>query len=306
MSQSKFGYTETDGYKCLEDLDQTHLKNSAVPLALAYIGKEDCAAGWTFGPYVREKYVIHLIAKGKGRYRVNNTEYELTEGQMFAIYPGVETTYQADSEDPWSYYWIGFTGYRASVTLDAIGFTKAKPIVTIDNYEPICSAVDAILDVRKMTPGDALKRTGGLYLILSHMVDNSRDARPVRYYAQTRYVNMAAELIAESYNKRVRISEIADKVGINRSYLTNIFKREMNMSPQEFLINFRLEKAAEMLRESEEPVGSIASAVGYTDALTFSKAFKQKYSVTPTEFRNSTPEIEFSDRRGGYNGIISL
>lgn len=306
MSRSKFGYTETPKFRCLEDLDQTHLQKSTVPLALAYAGREDCASGWSFGPYIREKYVIHVVTAGKGIYRVNGNEYELTEGMMFVIYPGVETYYQADKMTPWSYTWIGFTGYRADTVVSSMGFSKDRPVAALRDCKDICASIDMLLDTRKMTPGDILKRTGGLYFTLSLMIDNSLEAMPVRYYAQIKYVNMAAEIIAASYNKKIKIQEVADRVGINRSYLTNIFKREMNMSPQEFLINFRLEKAAEMLRESEEPVGSIASSVGYTDALTFSKAFKQKYGVTPTEFRNSVPDIEYSDKRGGYDGIISL
>lgn len=306
MGQRKFGYTETPSYRCLEDLDQTHLQKSTVPLALAYVGREDCVSGWSFGPYIREKYVIHVVTAGKGIYRVKDRDYELTEGMMFVIYPGIETFYQAYKETPWSYTWVGFTGYRAESIVSAMGFLKDKPVAALKDCKEICAMADMLLDTRKMNPADILKRTGGLYFILSLMVDNSLEAQPVRYYAQIKYVNKAAEIIAASYNKKVRIQDVADKVGINRSYLTNIFKREMNMSPQEFLINFRLEKAAEMLRGSEEPVGSIASIVGYTDALTFSKAFKQKYGVTPTEFRHSVPEIEYSDKRGGYDGIISL
>ena len=153
---------------------------------------------------------------------------------------------------------------------------------------------------------DILKRTAGMYYVLALMIENSLQAKPRRRYAQVKYVSMAAELIASSYDRKIKVSEIADMVGVNRSYLTSIFKKEMNMSPQEFLINFRLEKAAEMLRETEEQIGTIASAVGYTDALTFSKAFKQKYEVTPSEFRQSVPVIEYKDKRGSYSGNTSL
>ena len=76
-------------------------------------------------------------------------------------------------------------------------------------------------------------------------------------------------------------------VGINRSYFSNLFKKELSVSPQEFLINYRLDKAAQMLSETEDSVGNVASAVGYADPLAFSKAFKQKFGVSPRSYRNN-------------------
>lgn len=306
MAYNTVGYTETPDYRCLEDLDQTHLKKSTVPLALAYCGRENCEPGWKFGPYEREKHVIHVVTKGRGIFRSNGTEYDLSEGKLFAIYPGENTFYQADRETPWSYSWIGFTGYTAESIMEAIGVSRERPVADLKDTAEIYDAIERLLDVRQMTMADILKRTAGMYYVLALMIENSLQAKPRRRYAQVKYVSMAAELIASSYDRKIKVSEIADMVGVNRSYLTSIFKKEMNMSPQEFLINFRLEKAAEMLRETEEQIGTIASAVGYTDALTFSKAFKQKYGVTPSEFRQSVPVIEYKDKRGSYSGNTSL
>ena len=78
------------------------------------------------------------------------------------------------------------------------------------------------------------------------------------------------------------------------------------MSPQEFLINLRLEKAARMLSGTKDPVGDIAAMVGYTDALAFSKAFKKKYGETPTDFRNTSPQLEKIGIKGGYTSTRSL
>jgi AraC-like DNA-binding protein len=137
-------------------------------------------------------------------------------------------------------------------------------------------------------------------------MDDNINNEAGRNYPEARYVNEAVNIIALSYSRPLKISEIADRVGINRSYLTSIFKREMHVSPQAFLINIRLENAARLLKETEDTVGNIAAAVGYSDPLAFSKAFKQKYGCTPSEFRRTSIVLEQTSIRGIYAGSHKL
>lgn len=306
MIENTVGYTESNTFRCLEDLDNANPMRTMSPLNLSYCGKEGCVSGWTFGPYVRDNYVIHVVTGGKGIYRTGGREYRISAGQMFVIYPGEETIYQADSQNPWSYMWIGFCGFNAAAIVEKIGFRKNDPVITLDNVYEIGVAIDRMLDAKQLTPVNELKRMAALYDALALMMQNTKCSGSEVNHSEISYVSMAIKLIAESYNTNIKISEIADKVGINRSYFSNIFKREMKISPQEFLINFRLEKAAQMLRETNDSIGSIAAAVGYSDALAFSKAFKHKYTVSPREFRQAAPALAHISQRGSYQGTSNL
>ncbi len=73
------------------------------------VGTEKCAAGHTYGPAVREYYLIHYVTSGKGTFQADGKEYRLTSGDMFLIRPQQVTTYLADQKEPWSYIWVGFT-----------------------------------------------------------------------------------------------------------------------------------------------------------------------------------------------------
>lgn len=306
MSDNTVGYTESGSFRCLEDLEKAYIIGSGTPIRLCYCGMEDCEPGWTFGPYVRENYVIHVVTGGRGRYKTANGEYELSGGSMFVIYPGEETVYSADDADPWSYMWIGFNGREAENVIREIGFLRESPVILINETEGIKAALERILEARQFTLAAAMKRSAAFYDILALMMEQSSNDSIFRDDPEDRYVSRAVEIISVSYAERVRIAEVADKLGINRSYLSSIFKRKMRMSPQEFLINLRLEKAAQMLRETKEPIGAIAAAVGYTDALAFSKAFKQKYDETPSDFRRSAPELASGSKKGGYTGKLEL
>lgn len=80
---------------------------------LCFCGYAKCEPLHNFGPAVRPNYLIHLILEGKGKYIVDNNRYELEAGQGFLIEPEIQTFYEADKENPWTYLWIGFAGTRA-------------------------------------------------------------------------------------------------------------------------------------------------------------------------------------------------
>jgi AraC family transcriptional regulator of arabinose operon len=67
------------------------------------------------------------------------------------------------------------------------------------------------------------------------------------------------------------------------------------MSPQEYILNYRMNQASILLKNTSLPVSEIADKVGYDDALNFSKAFKKIYGINPTNFRSTTDSLITSD-----------
>ena len=70
-----------------------------------------------------------------------------------------------------------------------------------------------------------------------------------------------------------------------RSYFGKIFKEAVGETPQEFLLKYRMTKAAELLKLTQLSVGEISSAVGYENQLHFSRAFKSVYGASPKKWR---------------------
>ncbi len=98
-------------------------------------------------------------------------------------------------------------------------------------------------------------------------------------------MEQAIDYIQRNYKSDVKINDIAGYVGIDRSYLTNIFKTVTNLSPQEYLLRYRMEQAKVLLSQTEKKVGEIALQIGYSDPMAFSKMFKKHTGISPTEFR---------------------
>ena len=93
------------------------------------------------------------------------------------------------------------------------------------------------------------------------------------------------------------VQDLARYIGIDRCYLTYSFKKQLNMSPQEFIIMYRLEIAAGLLKSTNLSVGAISKRIGYSDPFAFSKAFKKGYGMSPKIYRNHQEEIQLSSNK---------
>jgi AraC-like DNA-binding protein len=307
------GFTNSANYKCLEDLQGTADEKTGYcgidQIHLNYCGMETCKAGFGFGPFIRTSYLIHVIEKGKGVFKANGELYPLHENQAFIIYPGDETYYEADKEDPWSYLWIGFNGLKVEECITNIGFTKKNPIITINCVNELKNCVETMLENHKLTYSDELRRNSEMFRFFATIIDDQHATNSVKAsydYHSSIYVKQVIDYISMNYSKKIKINELADYIGVNRSYLTNSFKREVNISPQEFLQNIRMDKASSLLKETAIPINAIALQVGYDDPLAFSKIFKQRFGVGPRKYRETKDELVTKHEKGDYSPFNPL
>ncbi|MBR0470082.1 MAG: helix-turn-helix transcriptional regulator [Clostridia bacterium] len=95
-----------------------------------------------------------------------------------------------------------------------------------------------------------------------------------------------AELYMKSHiNKKITVNDIAAHVGINRSYLSRLFKKYKGISPQQYLVLLRVNTAAQYLKNTDVSVAEAAYSVGYSDYHVFNKAFHAHFNTSPSEWR---------------------
>ena len=81
------------------------------------------------------------------------------------------------------------------------------------------------------------------------------------------------------------VTKIAKMLNLERSYFSTVFRKTFGVSPQTYLSNYRLEKAAELLLADDASITDIAYATGYSGVINFSRMFKRRYHVSPSEYR---------------------
>ena len=183
--------------------------------------------------------------------------------------------------------WIEFDGLRVKETLDLTELSLDSPVYhphSKELRELMKQEMDYIVHHPKESP---MHLIGHFHLFLDYLARSATRTTPVHSSKMSDYyIKEAINFIEQNFQNNISIEEIAGVCGINRSYFGKIFRKSVGRSPQEFLMNYRMVKARELLKLTSLSIADIGSAVGYENQLHFSRAFKGVYGVSPREWRN--------------------
>lgn len=247
-------------------------------------GREECDAHHSFGPAVRDHFLLHFVTSGCGVFVSGGKEYYVGEGEGFLIFPGEVSYYEADESAPWCYSWIGFSG--GTKLMAELGLSVANPVFSFRDAASLTEIFAAMERADENRADGQLRLVGNLFMLLAEITPQSTPASAqTSLGAREDYVEHAIRYIQQNYALRLSVSSIASHLGIHRSYFSSIFKEHTHMSPQAFLLWVRMSKAKELLTDTALSVLSIAHSVGYEDALLFSRTFKKQTGLSPREYR---------------------
>ena len=263
-----------------------------VDLGLYQFGKEQCEPAHSFGPASRNHYLFHFVLSGTGKLMADNAKgetqiYQIKSGQGFMIFPRQITTYIADQHLPWEYVWIEFDGLRAKEIVELAGLSLDNPVYRAHSKELREEMKKEMLYMAEHGDESPFHLIGHLYLFIDYM---SRSSVSMRLSIEGRvrdfYIKEALTYIEQNFQNDISVEGIAKSCGLNRSYFGRIFKDAIGKSPKEFIMDYRMVKATELLKLTDLTIGDIGNAVGYPNQLHFSRAFKHTYGMSPREWRN--------------------
>ena len=114
---------------------------------------------------------------------------------------------------------------------------------------------------------------------------------------------MVVQLLEERWSSNVRVTELANSVGLGASRLEHLFKQEALVSIRDFIRERRLSAAAHLLSSSVERVSVISFRVGFQHVANFNHAFKKRFGVSPRQYRAQRAESLIAAHGGnGHNG----
>ncbi|WP_097014555.1 AraC family transcriptional regulator [Anaerocolumna aminovalerica] len=254
------------------------------PLVLYHCGHEQCKPSHSFGPAIRPHYLIHFVLHGQGTYHVNGSVYHVGEGEGFLIHPGVTTLYCADDQNPWEYCWIGFDGYDVPNLLKVSGLSHTSLILKDYSNGMLWKDLSSLILAFTERQGNELLYLSLLYRCFSHICRPEQAPSGIVY---ENYITRAVDYIHNNYTYDIRVADIAKFLCIDRTYLYKLFINATSLSPQKYLIQYRIKIARQLLLESDLSVSEIAYSCGFRDASSFNKHFKSHLQITPLKYRNS-------------------
>lgn len=286
-------YSETKRFRCLNE-NSPRLTDG---VCLVMCGVENCAADKEPESRARDVWHLHAVLSGAGVLEAGGERRLLRENSLFMLKPGEPVTYYPVPDDPWTYCWMTFDGPKAAEYARAAGFTPGvyarQTGLDVRRFYRLC---DQVLETARDSDGAALRRQGLLLAFIGLAIeaveqdrdpDRGRGHKPL--YHKGDYVRQALDFIQSNYSS-ISVADISKHLGIDRSYFSTVFRQSQGMPPAEYLLRLRMRKSGHMLETLTMSIQEIAALVGYEDALTFSKAFKRFYGVSPMRYREMTPD----------------
>ena len=248
-------------------------------------GFQQCCSGYSWGPAVRDHFLVHFISSGKGQFHHDGKVFHLSAGDLFLVYPHRIASYKADEISPWEYFWVGFNGGDSDRLLGMTDFTRDNPVIHCKNTNMrYKNLLMQIYNQRGSRPWNDTEMTGILYQFLAELMKSSCLLANKHGIRQT-YVKNALHFIQCNYTSDISVEDIACYIRISRSHLYRLFIDTMGISPKEYLMNFRINQACGLLRTSDMTIAQISASTGFNDPLYFTRVFKTVKGITPSQMK---------------------
>lgn len=253
-------------------------------------GLENCPPSKLPVEGAKSIYSMHYVLQGEGYFIVENEKYHLSECAVFCAMKNKTNSYYPDTDNPWSYIFIGFGGVLVDSIMQYLGMDDEHCVIPAKKTQKLKRLFYEIYERFNEGWKTSFRVLSTLYELLAELEDVC--CKPKKNVDDpTKNIYKALEFIRNNI-ANVTVEMVADACHLNRIYLSRIMKKKMGVSLHEAITVSRLFVATDYLKylEKDRPIGEIAHMVGYADAKHFSKLFKSVFDMTPTEYREQVDE----------------
>ncbi len=233
-----------------------------------------------------EDNILIYCLKGKGHYETPQGEFTLTANQFMMLPPNQFHRYQADIDDPWSIYWVHFSGSRLN-ELNQWGqsdqYLHPSPIEYNDTILEIWNDMYASLDAG-YTSNNMGYANLCLYHFLSFFLFPGKRSKKL---IEDSPLDKSILFMKANIDKQLTVENIAGKFNYSASHYTSLFKKKTGLSPIEYFIQIKIHFACQLLTQSSIKIKEIAEKIGYDDPYYFSRLFRNATGKSPNEYRKN-------------------
>lgn len=230
-------------------------------------------------------FLLLYCVSGIVRFDKHQTSHFVHHDNLVVSACNTPLTFIKASKD-WSYIYIIISGSHAKQFYNAIRNNSG-----VHAANPLSYLLDSFIDLYNLSYSEELLPNMEASLLihnifhelykLSCSIIETKSFTPV----QESVVNTALKYISINYMNPLDIDTICNEVSFSKYYFCKLFKKQIGVSVHQYVSEFRITKAKELLTYSKLSIGTIATTVGYKNTLAFSRAFERSTHMTPTEFR---------------------
>jgi AraC-like DNA-binding protein len=277
-------------------------EDSENPLCVTTVGKISVVPGGTY-PYRREdhpeKFVMTMehgrildefqflyISEGSGRLRSFEGEFMLRAGSLIVLLPGEKHRYAPVPETGWTEYWIGFTGTVPLRWLEKGNLERNITVYSILNQKEILIPFEEAVDFTRNR-----RRALRQFLIscVTRILACICEDRCIKSDSPVYdIIEQSKSIFEESIYHPMDMDELTRILNINYQTLLDRFREKMGMTPYQYFLQLKINKAKELLREGTLSIKEISYKLSFDSPYYFSRLFKKKTGVSPSQWSNTT------------------
>lgn len=239
---------------------------------------------WERGRVLDQFGVVYLV-NGEGEFDSKASgSCHLKKGDAFLVFPGVWHRYRPITAVGWEVYWVHFQGEDAQRMQERGFISPEDPVLNVGLDDAVLDPFIHLLDWLRTEPAGFQQMIAAATMqIVAAMLGAARNQAAGSHIHEQ--VRRAKAMLEEEVGGLPLMEGIAAKLNMSRAHFFRIFKEQTGLSPYQYHLELKLNRARQMLRNSDLPVKQIARLLGFSNVYHFSKFFKNKTGMSPTPWR---------------------
>lgn len=240
-------------------------------------------------PEGRNDYQLLYIAAGKGYFyfKGSKTPTIVEKGNMVLFRPGEPQVYYYYAKHKTEVYWVHFTGWKVEQYLDSYELPKSENVFftgVSPDYPWIYNQIIRELQLQRANYEDVNKLfIHHIFLTINRYIKEGRQIKNETISD----IERAIHYFNENFNKPISIEQYALEHLMSVNWFIHSFKEVTNVPPMQYIVSLRINAAKGYLENTNKSISEISDAVGYENALYFSRLFKKYTGMTPTEYKKA-------------------
>ncbi len=240
---------------------------------------------------------LAYVLGGVGQYRIDDVIYDVKEGDLIAINPGMKhQALRVSPDNATTEFFVGFTDVKfARLPANVLPLPEGGPIISVkgetkQKLSRICASMEAENSI-SWEGRYYMQKTYLMQLLLLLLKEQLQPVELKTGYAfesvsKKHVVEQLIHYFGEHYAEKISLDQIAENMYLSPFYISRIFKSETGNTPINYLIKIRMERAMELLENGwEGSIQEVATQVGYEDVYHFSKLFKKHFGMSPSQVK---------------------
>lgn len=234
-----------------------------------------------------EDNILIYCLRGKGWYIINETMFEVSANEFFIIpATGEEMKYGADEEDPWTIYWVHFTGRDMELFNHSFNINwndGPQQILLNEKGLQLWENMYNTLEMGYSRQNLAYINMCLYYFVATFLFPDKHSNE--KKQDEKDMINNTILYMRDKLEEQLTVQDFASRNNFSVPHFSSLFQKATGMSPIEYFIHLKLQKACLLLYSTDIRIKNVAGAIGYDDPYYFSRLFKKYMNVSPDQYR---------------------